>query len=146
MLVVATPGVSWPYAVCEALLAVAAVALLARLAVTEAHGEEERVVSALAIVGRATVAAVFVQVGAGAAWAAAVSVTGLTALSLLLVAEMLRLGPRQSRVTLSDPRVMSSAADSAATGSSSSVLRGRRDPGNDETASTLVAPDPSIRQ
>jgi 4-hydroxybenzoate polyprenyltransferase len=146
MLVAFTPGGSWWYAASEAPLAVAAVALVTRLALVGSHRVEERIISAVAIVGRAVVAVVFVQVGAATPWAAAVGMTGVTLLSLLLAVEMLRLGPRQRRARLTDPRVTSSAADSAAMGASSSDLRGRRDPANSEIARSLVAADPSIRQ
>jgi hypothetical protein len=122
------------------------VALVTRLARVSSHRVEERIISAVAIVGRAAVAVAFVQIGAATPWAAAIGVTGVTLLSLLLAAEMLRLGPRQRRVRLTDPRLTSSAADSAVVGASSSDLRGRRAPGNSEIASSLVAPDPSIRQ
>jgi 4-hydroxybenzoate polyprenyltransferase len=146
LLVAATRGGSWWYVASEALLAVAAVVLVTRLARADSHRHEERLVSALAIVGRAAVAVVFVEVGAATRVAAAVGVTGVTLLRLLLAAEMLRLGPRQTRVRLTDPRLTSSAAASEAIGSSSSDLRGRRAAANNEIASTWVAPDPSIRQ
>ena len=145
-LVVATPGVTWWYAACQAVLAASAVLLVALLAMTETHRTEERVISSLAIVGRASVAAVFFQVASGSPAAAAYAVVGTTALSLLLAAEMLRLGPRQPRVTVTDPRLTSSAAESAATGSSNSALRGLRDPAKDVTVSVLSGPEPSIRQ
>jgi 4-hydroxybenzoate polyprenyltransferase len=146
LLVAETPGGTWSYAVCQGCLAGVAVMLIARLVVTEAHRREERVISALAIVGRASLAVLFVQLAATAPLAAAYGVVGFTALSLLMAAEMLWLGPRQARVTVTDPRRTSSAADRAATGSSSSALRGLRDPANDDTASVLSRPDPSIRQ
>ena len=91
-------------------------------------------------------AAVFLQVASGSPAAAAYVVVGTTVLSLLLAAEMLRLGPRQPRVTVTDPRLTSSAVESASTGSSSSALRGLRDPAKDVTASVLPCPEPSIRQ
>ena len=145
-LVVATPGVTWWYAACQAVLAASAVRLVALLAMTETHRTEERVISSLAIVGRASVAAVFFQVASGSPAAAAYAVVGTTALSLLLAGEMLRLGPRQPRLTVTDPRLTSSAAESAATGSSNSALRGLRDPAKDVTVSVLSGPEPSIRQ
>jgi 4-hydroxybenzoate polyprenyltransferase len=146
LLVVATPGVTWWYAVCQAVLAAAAVLLVLRLAVTDSHRADERCISALAIVGRASLAAVFVQVAASAPPAAAYGVVGLTALSLLTATEMLRLGPRQARVTVTDPRLTSSAVDRADAGSSSSALRGLREPANTDTASVFSRPVPSIRQ
>jgi 4-hydroxybenzoate polyprenyltransferase len=146
LLVSATPRAPWWYVGCQSVLAVGAVVLVARLAVTEAHRTEERIISSLAIVCRATVAVLFVQIVAGSPEAAAYGVIGTTALSLMLAVEMLRLGPRQTRVTVTDPILTSRAAESAATGSSSSALRGFRDPVNDETASVLSRPVPSIRQ
>jgi 4-hydroxybenzoate polyprenyltransferase len=146
LLVVATPGATWWYAACQVVLTAVAVLLVARLARTTRHRDEERLVSSLAIIGRASVASLFVQVAAAAPGAAAYGVVGFTLLSLLLAAEMLRLGPRQARVTSTDPRRTSSAADSAATGSSSSDLRGLRESANDVTVSVLSRPDPSIRQ
>ncbi len=146
LLVVATPGATWWYAVCQATLAIVAVLLVLRLAVSDSYRADERSISAVAIVGRASLAAVFVQVAVPVPSAAAYGVVGFTALSLLLAAEMLRLGPRQARVTVTDPSRTSSADESAAAGSSSSALRGLRDPAKDDTASVLSRPDPSIRQ
>jgi 4-hydroxybenzoate polyprenyltransferase len=146
LLVVATPRVTWWYAACQAVLALVAVALVARLARSTQHHHEERLVSAAAIVGRASMAVLFVQVAAAGPAAAAYGVVGFTVLSLLLAAEMLRLGPRQPRVTVTDPRRTSSAAESDAAGSSSSALRGLREPANDVTARVFSRPDPSIRQ
>jgi 4-hydroxybenzoate polyprenyltransferase len=145
LLVVATPGAGWVFVACQAVLVAVAVTLVVALARTEAHRREERLVSALAIVGRASVAAVFFQVAAGAAVAPA-CVVSVTTLSLALAGEMLRHGPRQRRLTVTDPRVTPSAVDSAVIGSSSSTLRGLRDPANDVTASSLVRPVPSTRQ
>ena len=72
--------------------------------------------------------------------------SALNRLSLVLAVEMLRHGPRQSRVTVTDPRLTSSAVASADLGSSSSDRRGLRLPANDDTASVLSRPVPSIRQ
>ena len=83
---------------------------------------------------------------ASAPAAAAFGVVGLTALSLLVAEEMLRLGPRQVRVTVTDPRRTSRAVDKADAGSSSSALRGLREPANGDTASVFSRPEPSIRQ
>ncbi len=145
-LVVATPGATWWYAACQTVLAASAVLLVTRLAVTGTHRTEERVISSLAIVGRASMAVLFFQIASDSPTATAYAVVGTTALSLLLAAEMLRLGPRQPRVTVTDPRLTSSAAESAATGSSNSALRGLRDPAKDVTVSVLSSPEPSIRQ
>ena len=146
LLVAATPAAGWVFAACQLALAAVAVALVVALARTGSHRREERLVSALAIVGRASVAAVFFQVTADRPWVGALCVACLTALSLALAGEMLRHGPRQRRVRVTDPRVTPSAVDRAATGSSSSALRGLRVPANDVTASSLLRPDPSIRQ
>lgn len=146
LLVVATPNPTWWYSACQAALASVALVLLGGLARTTHHRQEERLVSSLAIVGRASLAVLFVQVAASGSGAQAYGVLGFTALSLLLVAEMLRLGPRQARLTVTDPRRTSRTVDSDATGSSSSDLRGLREPANDVTATLLSRPDPSIRQ
>ena len=146
LLVVATPGADIVFAACQVVSAGVAVVLVLALARTEWHRREERLVSALAIVGRSSMALVFVQVSAAEPWVADVVVVSLTVLSLLLAWEMLCLGPRQARVTDTDPRLTSSAVDNAAAGSSSSSLRGLRLPANDVTASSLLRPDPSIRQ
>jgi len=146
LLVAATPGAGWVFVACQVVAATAAVALVAALAGTESHRREERLVSALAIVGRASVAAVFFEVSSDAPWVGSLSVVAVTTLSLALAVEMLRHGPRQRRLTVTDPRVTPSAVDRAVAGSSSSALRGLRDPANDVTASSLVRPEPSIRQ
>ncbi len=106
LLVLATPGATWWYAAAQGVLAASAVVLVARLAVTETHRAEERLVSALAIVGRASVAAVFAQVAAATPSAAAYAVLGTTTLSLLLAVEMLRHGPRTSRSRIPDVRAL----------------------------------------
>lgn len=95
LLVVATPGSGWVFATSEAVLAGAALSLVGRLAATTSHRREERLVSSLAIVGRAGVSAVFLQVAATESWVAGLCVSAVTALSLLLAVEMLRHGPRQ---------------------------------------------------
>jgi 4-hydroxybenzoate polyprenyltransferase len=146
LLVAATPGAGWVFAASQVVSATVAVALVVALARTPSHRREERLVSSLAIVGRASVAAVFFQVSADDAWVAGLGVVAVTVLSLALAGEMLRHGPRQRRVSVTDPRVTPSAVDSAVAGSSSSALRGLRVPANDVTASSLVRPDPSIRQ
>jgi 4-hydroxybenzoate polyprenyltransferase len=146
LLVVATPGTGWVFALCQAVSAAVVVALVVALARTGSHQREERLVSALAIVGRASVAAVFFQVTADRPWVGTLCVACVTVLSVALAGEMLRHGPRQPRLTVTDPRLTPSAVDSAVTGSSSSDLRGLRVPANDVTASSLLRPDPSIRQ
>lgn len=146
LLVVATPGGTWWYAACQAVLAASAVVGVALLARTTSHRTEERLISSLAIVGRASMAATFVMVAAGTPAAAAYAVVGTTVLSLMLAAEMLMYGPRHTRVTVTDPRRTSRAVESADTGSSSSAFRGMREPAKDDTASCFSRPDPSIRQ
>jgi hypothetical protein len=146
LLVAATPGAGVVYAACQAVAAAVAAGLIVALAGAPSHRREERLVSAVAIVGRASVASVFLQVTAERAWVADLTVVAVTLLSLVLVGEMLRLGPRQPRLTVTDSRVTPSAVVSAATGSSSSAWRGLRAPANDVTATSLLRPDPSIRQ
>lgn len=145
LLVLATPGATWWYAVSQAALALVAVGLVLALARTAAHRTEERLVSAIAIIGRAAVASVIVRISATTEWAAAVGVLGITLLSGWLALEMLRHGPRQ-RVTVTAVIGTSSAADRQATGSSSSDRRGFREPANEVTASSLDRPEPSVRQ
>jgi 4-hydroxybenzoate polyprenyltransferase len=146
LLVAATPDAEWVFAASQAVTATVAVALVVAVARTRSHRREERLVSALAIVGRASVAAVFFQVAADGPWVGSLWVVSVTTFSLVLAGEMLRHGPRQRRVTVTDPRLTPSAVDNADTGSSSSALRGLREPVNDVTASSLVRPEPSIRQ
>jgi len=146
LLVVATPNATWWYAASQGVLAMCAVAMVAALARPTRHRTEERLISSLAIVGRAAVAAVFLQVAASSPLAAAYAVVGTTVMSLLLAHQMLRHGPRQARVTVTDPRSTSSAVESAATGSSNAALRGLREPPNVDTASDFSRPVPSIRQ
>jgi endonuclease/exonuclease/phosphatase (EEP) superfamily protein YafD len=146
LLVAATPRAGIAFVACQVASAVVAVVLVGALGRTVSHRREERLISALAIVGRSSVAAVFLQVSAAEPEVAATCVVAVTVLSLVLAGEMLRLGPRQRRVIETDPRLTSKEADSAATGSSSSALRGLRDPANDVTASCLLRPEPSIRQ
>jgi 4-hydroxybenzoate polyprenyltransferase len=146
LLIAWTPSQSPAFAVTETALGAAALALITALAVAEAHQVEERIVSALAILGRAGVAALFVQIGAAAPWAAEVTVTGVGVLSLFLALQMLRHGPRQRRLTFSDVNETSSAVASRSAASPSSVLRGRREPGKQVTSSTFSRPELSIRQ
>jgi 4-hydroxybenzoate polyprenyltransferase len=94
LLVVTTPATTGWYVAVQAALACTTVVLITRLAVTTSHRQEERLVSAVAIIGRAAVAAVFVQVGAATTWAAAVGVAVIGLMSLVLAIEMLRHGPR----------------------------------------------------
>jgi len=146
LLVAATPDATWWYAVCQAVLATAAIVLVVRLAGAKGHRTDDRIVSSLAIVGRASLAAVFFHLAATDPAAAVFAVVGGTALSLMLAVEMMRHGPRQTRLTVTASRLTSSAVDSALTGSSSSDFRGFREPVNDETASVFERPVPSIRQ
>jgi 4-hydroxybenzoate polyprenyltransferase len=146
LLVTATPNATWWYAACQTVLAVTAIVLLARLARAEGHRTDDRIVSSLAIVGRASLAAVFFELAAATPAAAVYTVVGGTVLSLVLAAEMLRHGPRQTRLTVTASKLMSSALDSAVTGSSSSAFRGFREPAKDETASVFERAVPSIRQ
>lgn len=145
LLVAATPGATWWYAAVQGLLCVSAVALIRRLARTTDHRSEERLVSTIAIVGRAGVVCLFVQLSAAPA-GALVGMTLTVTLSGWLAAEMLRRGPRQPRVTVTDAISVSSTVESAATGSSSSEVRGFREPANDVTASVFGRPVPSSRQ
>jgi 4-hydroxybenzoate polyprenyltransferase len=146
LLIVATPNATWWYAGCQGVLATVAVVLVARLVRPAGHRTEERLISSLAIVGRASLALVFLQVTAATPVASAYAVIGTTVLSLLLARQMLRNGPRQARVTATDPRRTSSAVSSAATGSSSSAFRGLREPANVDTVRDFSRPVPSIRQ
>ena len=93
-LIVATPGATWWYAAVQVGLAAAAVALVTALVLTSSHRREERIISALAIVGRAGVSAALALLAAGTTRAAAVGVVGVALLSLWLAVEMLRRGPR----------------------------------------------------
>jgi 4-hydroxybenzoate polyprenyltransferase len=103
VLIAATPGLTWWYAGCQVVLATCAVVLVVRLAVCDGHRLEERLVTSLAIVGRGSVAALFAEIAAGAPAAAAYGVVGATVLSIVLAAQMLRYGPRQTRLTMPDP-------------------------------------------
>ena len=146
LLVAATPHATWSYAACQAVLAATAIVLVGRLARAEGHRTDDRIVSALAIVGRASLAAVFFHLAAATPAAATYTVVGGTGLSLSLAAEMLRHGPRQTRLIVTASRLTSSAVVSPATGSDSAAVRGLREPANDETASLFERAVPSIRQ
>jgi 4-hydroxybenzoate polyprenyltransferase len=95
LLVFATPRATWVFAASQAVLAATAVILVGVLAVTTSHRREERLISCLAIVGRAGAAATFLQIAAAEPWVADASVGAMTAASLVLAADMLRHGPRQ---------------------------------------------------